>query len=54
MYLCMAEERIPGSRVTNEWWEHDELDVEGMRKADQEAERMEGEEETDKMETETG
>ena len=44
MYLCMAVERRTVSRVTNRWWEHDGLDVEEMRTAAWEAERMEGEE----------
>ena len=34
MDLCLAAERRLGSRVANRWWDHDGLDVEGMRKAD--------------------
>ena len=51
--LCLAAERMPGSRVTKQWWDQDGLDVEGMRTATQEAERTEGGEETDRAETET-
>ena len=47
MDLCLAAERHPGSQVTNWWWEQDGLDLEGMWAASWEAERMEGEEETD-------
>ena len=53
MDLCLAAERRPGSRVTNQWWDQDGLDVEGMRTADWEAERTEREGETDRTETET-
>ena len=51
--LCLAAERMPGSRVTKRWWDQDVLDVEGMRTEAQEAERIEGEEEMDGMYTET-
>ena len=53
MDLCLAAERRPGSRVANRWWEQDGLDLEGMRTTAREAERTEGEEETDGTETET-
>ena len=53
MDLCMAAERRPESRVANRWWEKDGLYLEGMRTADQEAEKKKGEEETDWTETET-
>ena len=52
MELCLAAEQIPGPRVSKRWWEHDMVDVEGMRMAAQEAERTEGEEETDGAEME--
>ena len=39
--------------MTKRLWEQDGLDVEGIRMADREAERMEGEEDTDETETET-
>ena len=35
------------------WWEQEGLDLEGMQTASQEAERKEGEEETDRTETVT-
>ena len=38
MDLCLLEERRPGSRVTNQWWEHDRLYVEGMLTAAQKSE----------------
>ena len=38
MYLCLAEEQIPGPRVSKWWWEQDGVDVEGMRTASWEAE----------------
>ena len=38
MDLCLAEERRPGSRMTNQCWEHDGLDVEGMQMLAPEAE----------------
>ena len=53
MALCMAVERSAGSRVTKRWWEQDILDMEAMRTAAQEAERMEGGKETDSMDIET-
>ena len=53
MDLCLAAERRPGSRVTNRWWEQDGLDAEGVRTVDWEAERMEGEDDTDRTHRET-
>ena len=53
MYLCLVAERRQGSKVTNLWWEHDGLDTEGERTADQEAKRTEGGEDTDGAEIET-
>ena len=53
IYLYLVAEQRPGSRVTKRLWEQDGLDVEGIRMADREAERMEWEEETDETETET-
>ena len=53
MYLCLSEERLPWSRVSNWWWEQEGLDLEGMQTADQEAEREEGEEEMERAETDT-
>ena len=40
MDLCLAVERRTGSRVTNQWWEQDGLDVDEMWMVDREAERM--------------
>ena len=53
MDLFMATEWCPGSRVVKRWWEQGGLDLDGMRMADQEAERTEGAEETDGVVTET-
>ena len=53
MDLCLLEERRPGSRVTNQWWEQDGLDVERIQIAAQEEEWAEGEKETDGTDTET-
>ena len=53
MYLCMAAEQRPGSRMAKRWWEQDGLDLEGMWTAAWEAERTEGGEETDGTDTET-
>ena len=39
--------------MNKRWWEQDGLDVEGMRTEAWEAERTEGEEETDRMDTNT-
>ena len=52
MYLCLVAEQRQGSRVTNQWWEQDVLDVEGIGTVVWEAERMGGEEK-DRTETET-
>ena len=51
--ICLAAKRRPGPRVAMRWWEQEGLDFEGMGRADQEAEQMEGEEETDGTETAT-
>ena len=53
MDLCLVAEGRPGSRVTKRWWDQDRLDMEGRRTASWEAERTEGEDETDGTETET-
>ena len=53
MYLCLTAKLSPGSRVAIWWWEQKGLDLEGMRTAAHEAERTEGEEETDEKETVT-
>ena len=53
MELCTTEERSNVSWLTKRWWEHRVLELEGMRTADQEAEREEEKEEMDGMETET-
>ena len=51
--LCLAEKWKLGPRVSMWWWEQEGLDLEGMRTAAQEAEQMEGEEETDGTDTAT-
>ena len=51
--LYLAAKRRPGTRVSMWWWEQEGLDLEGMRMAAQEAEQMEGEEETDGTDTAT-
>ena len=53
MDLFMATEWCPGSRVVKRWWEQGRLDLDGMRMADQEAERTEVALETDGVVTET-
>ena len=53
MYLCLMVKRRPGPRVALRWWEHEGMDLEWMRMAAQEAERTDGGEETDGIETET-
>ena len=53
MDLCLAVERRLGSRVSKQWWEQDGLDLEGMRTEAWEEELMEGEEDTDRKETDT-
>ena len=47
MDLYLAEARMTGSRVAKRWWEQDSLDMERMQTVDWEAERTDGEEETD-------
>ena len=49
--LCLEVERIPRPRVSKWWWENDGVDVEGMWTATQEAERIEGEGDTDEADT---
>ena len=39
--------------MAKRWWDHDGLDLEGMRTAYQAVEHMEMEEEMERMETET-
>ena len=51
MDLCLAAAWRMGSKVANRWWDQDGLDLEGMPKADREAERTEWEEDTDGTET---
>ena len=51
--LCLAAKRRTGPRVKMQWWEQEGMDLERMQTADQEAERMEGEEKTDGTETAT-
>ena len=53
MHLCLAAEHIPGPRISKQRWEKDGVDAEGMRTEAWEAERTEGEEETDGTETDT-
>ena len=53
MDLCLEMEQRPGPRVYKRRWEKYGGGVEGMRMADQEAERAEGGEEADGMETDT-
>ena len=53
MDLCLAAERCPGSRIPNQWWDQEGLDLEGVWTASGEVEEEEGEEETDSMETDT-
>ena len=42
MELCLAAKRRPGPRAEMPWWEQEGLDLEGMRKADWEADHMGG------------
>ena len=51
--LCLEAKQRPGPRVKIRWWEHEGLDLEGMRTAAREAEQTEGEEDTDGTETAT-
>ena len=53
MDLCLAANQRPGPRVEMWWWEQEGMNLEGMQTAAQEADRMEGEEETDRTETAT-
>ena len=53
MYLCLSAKKRPGQRVKMRWWEQEGLDLEGMRTAAWEAERMEGGEEIDGTKTAT-
>ena len=53
MNLCMEANRRPGLIVEMRWWEHEGLDLEGIRTVAREAEQTEGEEETYGMETVT-
>ena len=48
MDLCLAAKRHQGSWVEKRWWKQDSLDLEGMQTEAQEAERTEGEEDTDR------
>ena len=52
MDLCMAENKMTGPRVAMWFREQEGLDLEGIQTASQEAERTEGEEETERTETE--
>ena len=54
MDLFLAAERCPVSRVENWWWEQEGLYLEGVRTEAWEAEQEEGEEEIDRMATDTG
>ena len=52
--LCLEAERRTEPRVSKRWWKQYrvDVDVEGMQTEDWEAERMEGEEDTDRTEME--
>ena len=39
MDLCLADERLPGTRVSKRWREQEGLDMEGMRMTDWQSER---------------
>ena len=52
MDLCLVADQRTGPQIPRQWWEQDELDMEGMQTADQEEERTDREEETDRMATE--
>ena len=54
MNQCLAEEQRPWPRISKRWWGQDGVDTEGMRAADLEAERTEGEQDMDGTETDTG
>ena len=45
MELCLSGKQRTGPRVAMLWWEQEDMDLEEMWTAFQEAERMEGEEE---------
>ena len=53
MDLCLEAEQRPGPRLSNRWWKQNGVDAEGMRTADWEAERTEGEEEMNRTDMET-
>ena len=53
VYLFLVEGWILGPRVFKWWWEQYIVNLEGIRMAAWEAERMEGGRETDRTETET-
>ena len=50
--LCLVAERRMRSRVVNWWWEKYRMDLEGMQTTALEVKQVEGEEETDRMDTE--
>ena len=54
MDLCIVAKRRPGQRVAKSWGEQEGLDLVSMRMVDWEVEKMEGDEETDGMGTDTG
>ena len=37
MYLCLEVDRLPGTRVSKQWWEQEGLDLEGVRMVAHEA-----------------
>ena len=41
MDLCLAAKQRPGPRLEMRWWEQEALDLEGIRKLNQAAERTE-------------
>ena len=51
MDLCPAVKRRPETRFVMRWWEKKGLDLEGMRRASQEADHTEGAEEREGTET---
>ena len=53
MDLCLATKRRQGSRVDNQWWDQEGLELERMQAASQEAIRTEDEEYMDSTETVT-
>ena len=53
MDLCLAAKRRPGPRVAMWWWKQEGMDLEGMRTVAREAERTDGEKETDSTDTAT-